>query len=121
MRCLSRRARPRREAAEFIVAARPLSIDDKAGKNVQTDAAKDVLRAFAALLDGYAGEWSAAALEPVVVAFTEERGLKLGQVRPARRAPRVGWWATPDGGCGDGPWFSGAPAWGARRCTHGPA
>ncbi len=67
------------------MAARPLSIDDKAGKNVQTDAAKDVLRAFAALLEGYAGEWSAAALEPVVVGFTEERGLKLGQVRGVRR------------------------------------
>jgi hypothetical protein len=93
-----------REAAEFIVAARPLSIDDKAGKNVQTDAAKDVLRAFAALLDGYAGEWSAAALEPVVVRFTEERGLKLGQVRAARAgcAPR-GQGAGARGACRTGP------------------
>ena len=69
-----------KEAATFIWAPRPIEMEEKAAKNVQSDQQKQTMTDVIELLSGYGGEWSAAALEPVLVKLTEEKGIKLGQV-----------------------------------------
>jgi glutamyl-tRNA synthetase len=68
-----------RESGDFICAKRPITLEEKAAKGV-SGSAKDLLKDIVALLEGYTGEWTAQALEPLIVKFTEDKGLKLGQV-----------------------------------------
>jgi len=85
-----------REAGEFICAKRPITIEEKAAKGVG-GANKDVLKEIVELLTAYSGEWTAEALEPVVVKFAEEHAppLKLGQVAQPLRACLTGSSASP--------------------------
>lgn len=70
-----------REAGEFIIAQRPILVEEKASKGL-SGSGKDVLSKIVTLLEGYTGDWTPEALEPLVVNFAEtmEPPLKLGQV-----------------------------------------
>lgn len=83
-----------REAAEFITASRPIVIEEKASKGV-SGSAKEVLTSIIELLKGYSGDWTAEAIEPMIVKFVEEKGLKLGQVAQPLRAALTGSTASP--------------------------
>jgi glutamyl-tRNA synthetase len=83
-----------REAAEFITASRPIVIEEKAAKGV-SGSAKEVLASIIELLKGYSGDWTAEAIEPMIVKFVEEKGLKLGQVAQPLRAALTGSTASP--------------------------
>jgi glutamyl-tRNA synthetase len=81
------------EASRFIWSDRPLGIDEKA-KALLTGEAK---AAIAALLPELTqvGDWSAAAVEAVVRAFTERTGMKLGAVAQPLRAALTGRTTSP--------------------------
>jgi len=61
----------------------------------QSDQQKQTMTDVIELLSGYGGEWSAAALEPVLVKLTEEKGIKLGQLAQPLRAALTGSNASP--------------------------
>jgi glutamyl-tRNA synthetase len=79
--------------AYFIVADRPLALDDKASAILDSDA-KNVLKA---ILPGLSAtrEWSAAAAETAVRAYAEGAGLKLGKVAQPLRAALTGRATSP--------------------------
>ncbi|MGP2492754.1 glutamate--tRNA ligase [Mesorhizobium sp. PUT5] len=81
------------DSAGFIVADRPLKLDEKAQAILDTDARavlKAVLPAFEAL-----GEWTAASTEAVVRVYAEGAGLKLGKVAQPLRAALTGRSTSP--------------------------
>mmetsp|Transcript_80999 Transcript_80999/g.127547 ORF Transcript_80999/g.127547 Transcript_80999/m.127547 type:complete len:606 (+) Transcript_80999:63-1880(+) len=84
-----------RQAAEFIVAKRPISVIPKAAKEIASDAQKATLRAVADLLKSYAGAWSPEALEPLIKEFAEAKSMKLGVVAKPLRAAFTGSDASP--------------------------
>mmetsp|Transcript_56861 Transcript_56861/g.133299 ORF Transcript_56861/g.133299 Transcript_56861/m.133299 type:complete len:673 (+) Transcript_56861:97-2115(+) len=84
-----------REAAEWIVAQRPLTLEAAAAKNTINDKAKPVLADVKEALTGYTGAWDAASLEPVINQFAEAKGLKLGQVAQPLRGALTGTTASP--------------------------
>lgn len=76
-----------KEAAEFILTKRPIAVEEKATKNIATDAAKETLRSLADLLKTHKGEWSPEALETLIKGFAEAKSMKLGDcAKPARAA-----------------------------------
>lgn len=81
------------DGAHFLVASRPLTLDDKARKILDDDA-RDVLKAlsarFAALSD-----WTAEALEQDVRNYAEAADLKLGKVAQPLRAVLTGRGVSP--------------------------
>lgn len=79
--------------ALFLVADRPLALDDKAQKLMDDDARK-VLKALLARLQS-SQDWSAGALESVVRAYAEETGAKLGKVAQPLRAALTGRTVSP--------------------------
>ena len=83
-----------RESGNFICAPRPLVLEEKAAKGC-SGAGKDVLVSIVEVLQGYSGDWTAEALEPVIVKFTEDKGLKLGQVAQPLRGALTGTTASP--------------------------
>jgi glutamyl-tRNA synthetase len=93
---LKERARTLVELADnayFIVADRPLQLDEKAEAILDMDARKvlkGVLPKFQALEN-----WSAAATEAAVRAFAEKSGLKLGKVAQPLRAALTGRSTSP--------------------------
>jgi methionine--tRNA ligase beta chain len=84
-----------RQAADFIIVQRPLTIEEKAAKSTTTDAGKEVLGAIKEHLLGYSGAWTTEALEPVVNKLAEDKALKLGQVASPMRAALTGSSASP--------------------------
>jgi glutamyl-tRNA synthetase len=81
------------DSAYFIVADRPLQLDEKAKTILDMDARKTlkaVLSKFQEL-----GNWNAAATEAAVRAFAEESGLKLGKVAQPLRAALTGRSTSP--------------------------
>jgi len=84
-----------REAAEFIIADRPISVLPAVVKNMTSDAAKDTLRGLADLLRTYSGEWSPEGLETVIKAFAEKKAMKLGDCAKPARAALTGSNASP--------------------------
>jgi glutamyl-tRNA synthetase len=84
-----------KEASNFIWAPRPIEMEEKAAKNVQSDQQKQTMNDVIELLNGYSGEWSAAALEPLLVKMTEDKGIKLGQLAQPLRASLTGSNASP--------------------------
>jgi len=84
-----------RDAAEFIVAQRPIAVLAAAAKNMSSDAAKGTLRDLADLLRKYDGEWSPEGLEPCIKAYAESKGMKLGDVAKPARAALTGSSASP--------------------------
>ena len=84
-----------KDASSFIWSPRPLALEEKAAKNVQSDQHKQTMASVVELLGGYTGDWSAAALEPLLVKFCEDKGLKLGQLAQPLRAALTGSNASP--------------------------
>lgn len=70
--------------ALFLIAARPLALDEKAKKQMDADG----IAHLSALLPRFeaATEWNPAALEALVRAYVEETGAKLGKVAQPLRA-----------------------------------
>ncbi|EKX44521.1 hypothetical protein GUITHDRAFT_109640 [Guillardia theta CCMP2712] len=84
-----------REAASFIWSPRPLEMEEKAAKNVNSDAAKQLLKDVIDAIKEYKAEWNAAELETMLVAFTQAKNLKLGQVAQPLRSCLTGSTASP--------------------------
>ncbi len=79
--------------ALFIVADRPLSLDDKAKKLMDADA-HAILDALRPRLEATT-EWTAPALEALVRAYVEETGAKLGKVAQPLRSALTGRTVSP--------------------------
>jgi glutamyl-tRNA synthetase len=80
-------------SARYLFVARPLDVDEKAGKLLEGDAKKHLaaLHArFAAL-----SEWTPAALEAATRAYAEEAGVKLGGAAQPLRAALSGRTTSP--------------------------
>ena len=80
------------DGAGFLIAVRPLDLDEKA-KKVLTPEARAVLAGLLPRLE--AAEWTAAALESEVRAFAEAGGHKLGGVAQPLRAALTGRAVSP--------------------------
>src|SRR5205814_4714661 len=73
--------------ARFLVAARPIRMDDKAARLLTPDAR----RLLADLVDRLrAPEWQPERLEDEVRSFADEKGTKLGSLPPRLRAALTG-------------------------------
>ena len=81
------------DGARYIVAERPLALDDKAQKLIDHDA-KMTLAKLLALFDA-ATIWDAPTLEAVVRDYAEAHGLKLGKVAQPLRAALTGRAVSP--------------------------
>jgi glutamyl-tRNA synthetase len=79
--------------AHFIVAERPLPLDETAEKLLDTEARK--LLASVVPVLAAAAEWSAPALETAVKAHAEKEGLKLGKLAQPLRAALTGRATSP--------------------------
>jgi glutamyl-tRNA synthetase len=79
--------------ALFIVAKRPISLDDKALKLMDAEA-KTILQALVPRLEASA-EWSAPALEALVRGYAEETEKKLGKVAQPLRSALTGRTVSP--------------------------
>jgi glutamyl-tRNA synthetase len=79
--------------ALFLVASRPLALDEKASKLMDADA-KAVLSALVPRFEA-ADDWSAVNLEGLVRAYVEESGAKLGKVAQPLRAALTGRSVSP--------------------------
>jgi glutamyl-tRNA synthetase len=80
------------DGASYLIADRPLSLDDKAAK-LLTSEAKAALGRLLPRLE--AADWNAAALESEVRAFAEAEGLKLGGIAQPLRAALTGRAVSP--------------------------
>ena len=76
------------DGAAFLFAKRPLSLDEKAAKLIDSDA-KTILSALIPKFEA-APEWTAAALEAEVRTFAETSGAKLGKIAQPLRAALTG-------------------------------
>ncbi len=81
------------DGAHFLLADRPIPLDDKATA-LLTPEARDLLREVAARLAA-AEPWTAAVTEHAVRSFAEERGAKLGAVAQPLRAALTGRTTSP--------------------------
>ena len=81
------------DGAGYLIAERPLRMDDKAAKLLDA-ASRQVLAATAAALDPIV-DWSPAALEDAVRRVAERHGMKLGQVAQPLRAALTGRSVSP--------------------------
>ena len=81
------------DGAQFLVATRPLTLDDKALKLIDADA-KAALTKLAALFEA-APTWDAATLEAIVRDYAEAHSLKLGKVAQPLRAALTGRAVSP--------------------------
>ena len=79
--------------ALFIVASRPLTLDDKARKLMDADG-QAILAALTTRLQD-TPDWSAAALEALVRTYAEETGTKLGKVAQPLRSALTGRTVSP--------------------------
>ena len=81
------------DGAGFLVATRPLSLDDKAAKALD-EGARALLARLLAQLEA-APDWQASAVEGIVRAFSEAEGAKLGSVAQPLRAALTGKAVSP--------------------------
>jgi len=79
--------------ALFLVAERPLALDDNAKKLID-DESRAVLKTLAASLDN-SSEWTAGALEAIVRRHAEQTGAKLGKIAQPLRAALTGRTVSP--------------------------
>jgi glutamyl-tRNA synthetase len=79
--------------ALYIVAPRPLKLNDKAAKLLDAEG-RSVLSALLPRLEASV-EWTAPALEAIVRAYSEETGAKLGKVAQPLRAALTGRTVSP--------------------------
>ena len=77
----------------YLIAQRPLKLDDKANKLIDADA-KVALTDLVAHFDA-AQTWNAAALEDTVRTYADAKGLKLGKVAQPLRAALSGRAVSP--------------------------
>ena len=80
------------DGAGFLIATRPLALDDKAAK-LLTDSARALLAKLLPRLES--AEWRADALEAEVRSFAEAEGLKLGGIAQPLRAALTGRSVSP--------------------------
>jgi glutamyl-tRNA synthetase len=93
---LKERARTLPELAAgmlYLIAQRPLKLDDKAAKLIDADA-KLALAGLIAKFEA-SGTWDAGALEAIVREFSDAKGLKLGKVAQPLRAALTGRAVSP--------------------------
>ncbi len=81
------------DRAEFIVAQRPLAMDEKAAALLGPEA-RALLGPLRHRL-GSVGDWSAPAIEEAVKAFADAEGIKLGTIAQPLRAALTGRAASP--------------------------
>ena len=79
--------------AAFLIASRPLKLDDKAEKLLDADA-KATLKALAAEF-ATAATWDAPKLDVIIRAHAEQAGKKLGQIAQPLRAALTGSTVSP--------------------------
>jgi glutamyl-tRNA synthetase len=79
--------------AAYVIAERPLALDDKASKLLDADA-RAILARLAPRLEAVQ-EWAVPALEAAVRAFADEGGHKLGKVAQPLRAALTGRSVSP--------------------------
>ena len=92
---LKERAKTLVELAEgtyFLVAKRPLALDDKARKLLTPDA-RSILKRLLVVFEGVV--WEATALDAAARQFAEQNGLKLGSVAQPLRAALTGRSTSP--------------------------
>jgi glutamyl-tRNA synthetase len=80
------------DGAAYLIAERPLALDDKAAKLLDADA-RALLGKLTPRME--ASDWTIIALETAVKAFAEESGLKLGKVAQPLRAALTGRSVSP--------------------------
>lgn len=76
------------DLAYYILADRPLELDQKASKLLDEDARKHLARLTESFRD--ASQWTSELLEQKARAYAEEQGLKLGKVAQPLRAALTG-------------------------------
>ena len=81
------------KGAQFLFAARPLKMDDKAGQ-IMADGGSEALRGLIAVLEA-TSDWQAHDLESAVKAHAEATGLKLGKLAQPLRAALTGTSVSP--------------------------
>ena len=81
------------DGARFLVASRPLELDDKARKILDDDA-RGVLKALSPRFSELS-DWTAEALEQEVRKYAEEAELKLGKVAQPLRGALTGRGVSP--------------------------
>ncbi|MGE0846325.1 MAG: glutamate--tRNA ligase [Flavobacteriaceae bacterium] len=81
------------ESAQFLVAERPLPMEDKAAALLDADGLAALAGAREAL--GACAEWEAGALEEAIRAYSESAGLKLGKIAQPLRAALTGKTTSP--------------------------
>jgi len=85
------------EGADFLIADRPIALEDKAAK-LLTDASRPILAALADALETDLtsdADWTLEALEARIRAFADENELKFGQVAQPIRASCAGKMKSP--------------------------
>jgi glutamyl-tRNA synthetase len=81
------------DGARYLIASRPLALDDKAAKALDASA-RGLLARLLPRLEA-SNEWQAPALEAVVRAFGEAEGAKLGAIAQPLRAALTGTSVSP--------------------------
>lgn len=81
------------DGAGYLLASRPLPLDDKATKLLDAEARANIARLL--LQFEAIGDWQAPALEAVVRDFVEQNGLKLGKIAQPLRAALTGKAVSP--------------------------
>ncbi len=81
------------DGATYLLAKRPLSLDDKAQK-LLTPEARSILGGVGKALEA-SSDWSAGALDAAARAYAEQNGLKLGAVAQPLRAALTGRTTSP--------------------------
>ena len=81
------------DGAGYLLASRPLALDDKAAKLLDAEARANLAKLLA-LFEG-AGDWKAPAIEAVVRDFVSASGLKLGKIAQPLRAALTGSAVSP--------------------------
>jgi glutamyl-tRNA synthetase len=81
------------DGAGYLLASRPLALDDKAAKLLDTEARVNLAKLLV-LFEGVA-DWNAPAIEAVVRDFVNTSGLKLGKIAQPLRAALTGSTVSP--------------------------
>jgi len=82
------------DACEFLLARRPIALDEKAAKIVDVPGTRDMIGEIAQSLSSL-NDWSPGALESAIRIFAEAKGLKLGAVAQPLRAAITGRSVSP--------------------------
>ena len=81
------------DGSAFLIAQRPLAMDDKAAKALSDEAKANLGKLCDFLAD--IETWSAEAIETAIRTFLEQEGLKLGKLGPSIRAASTGKGVSP--------------------------